>query len=70
MCEPTHRSARLIGHIGSSIAIEQGRRLSVLDSCFRNRNQNSPQKFLDLEAVRVKSCANMGNGLAQQVGSD
>jgi len=50
--------------IQAQAAFEQGRKLFILDSCFKNRGLTWPQKFADRGAIRVKDYDDIATALA------
>jgi len=44
-------------------ALKQGRKLFILDSCFKNTNISWPQRFLDEGAIRVRDYEDISNEL-------
>jgi DNA processing protein len=49
--------------IQAKAAIDQGRKLFILESCFHNKNIKWPEKYLGLGAIRVKEYADIKNNL-------
>ena len=49
--------------IQARAAIEQGRKLFILDSCFNNNNITWPKRFEKMGAIRVKNYEDIRNGL-------
>lgn len=49
--------------IQAKAALEQGRKLFILESCFHNKNISWPEKFLNQGAIRVKAFSDIANNL-------
>ncbi len=49
--------------IQATAAIQQQRKLFILDSCFNNKDITWPEKFLNQGAIRVKDIADITNNL-------
>lgn len=51
--------------IQARAALEQGRKLFILDNCFRNANVTWPERFAKKGAIRVRHYADIHNALSQ-----
>jgi DNA processing protein len=51
--------------IQARAALQQGRKLFILDSCFRNKKLTWPQKFADKGAIRVMDYDDIRRHLSQ-----
>ena len=51
--------------IQAKAAIQQGRKLFILDSCFQNKKLTWPEKFEKLGAIRVRDYADVINVLKE-----
>ena len=53
--------------IQARAALHQGRKLFILDSCFRNPSISWPQKFADKGAIRVMDYDDIRQHLSPQI---
>ena len=52
--------------VQATAAVEQNRKLFIMDSCFRNRNLTWPEKFARKGAVRVKCYQDIRHALSEE----
>ena len=51
--------------IQARAALEQGRKLFILENCFRNANVTWPERFAKMGAIRVRHYADIHNALSE-----